>query len=138
MIPVMIKEGYKPEYAAGLMAVGATVGPIIPPSIAFVIYGAMTEVSSLPFFWPGFIPGFMFTLALMGVARYYAVKQNHPIRVIEVTWKGFFKATIEALPAIMMPLLVLGVSLQGSSPRQRLQGQGFSTLSSSVYLSIEN
>jgi C4-dicarboxylate transporter DctM subunit len=113
MIPAMAKEGYAPEYAAGLTAVGATVGPIIPPSIAFVIYGAMTEVSIAELFLAGFIPGFMFTLALMAVARYYAVTQNHPIRIIEVTWKGFLKATVEALPAIMMPLLVLGGILTG-------------------------
>ena len=124
MIPVMIKEGYKPEYAAGLMAVGATVGPIIPPSIAFVIYGAMTEVSIAALFLAGFIPGFMFTLALMAVARYYAVKQNHPICIIEITWKGFLKATIEALPAIMMPLLVLGGILTGIFTPTEAAGAG--------------
>jgi len=113
MIPAMVKEGYRPEYAAGLTAVGATVGPIIPPSIAFVIYGAMTEVSIADLFLAGFVPGFMFTLALMAVARYYAVTENHPVRIIKVTWKGFFKATVEALPAIIMPLLVLGGILTG-------------------------
>jgi len=124
MIPVMIKEGYKPEYAAGLMAVGATVGPIIPPSIAFVIYGAMTEVSIAELFLAGFVPGFMFTLALMVVARYYAVKDNHPVRIIEITWKGFFKATIEALPAIMMPLLILGGILTGIFTPTEAAGAG--------------
>lgn len=113
MIPAMRKEGYKPEYAAALTAVGATVGPIIPPSIAFVIYGAMTEVSIAELFLAGFIPGFMFTLALMAVARYYAIKQNHPTRMIEISWREFFKTTIEAFPAIMMPLLVLGGILTG-------------------------
>jgi C4-dicarboxylate transporter DctM subunit len=113
MIPAMVREGYRPEYAAGLTAVGATVGPIIPPSIAFVIYGAMTEVSIADLFLAGFVPGFMFTLALMAVARYYAVTENHPVRIIKVTWKGFFKATVEALPAIIMPLLVLGGILTG-------------------------
>jgi C4-dicarboxylate transporter DctM subunit len=113
MIPAMSKEGYKPEYAAALTAAGATVGPIIPPSIAFVIYGAMTEVSIAELFLAGFIPGFMFTLALMGVARYYAIKQKHPLRIIEITWRGLFKATINALPAITMPILVLGGILTG-------------------------
>ena len=113
MIPAMVREGYRPEYAAGLTAVGATVGPIIPPSIAFVIYGAMTEVSIADLFLAGFVPGFMFTLALMAVARYYAVTENHPVRIIKVTWKGFFNATVEALPAIIMPLLVLGGILTG-------------------------
>jgi tripartite ATP-independent transporter DctM subunit len=113
MIPAMVKEGYRPEYAAGLTAVGATVGPIIPPSIAFVIYGAMTEVSIADLFLAGFVPGFMFTLALMAVARYYAVVENHPVRIIQVTWKGFLRATVEALPAIIMPLLVLGGILTG-------------------------
>lgn len=113
MIPAMEKEGYKSEYAAALTAAGATVGPIIPPSIAFVIYGAMTEVSIAELFLAGFIPGFMFTLALMCVARYYAVKQNHPIRVIKITWQNLFKSFIDAFPAIMMPLLVLGGILTG-------------------------
>lgn len=113
MIPAMGKEGYRVEYAAALTAAGATVGPIIPPSIAFVIYGAMTEVSIAELFLAGFIPGFMFTVALMLVARYYAVKQNHPVRIIEITWKGLLKAFLDAFPAIMMPLLVLGGILTG-------------------------
>lgn len=113
MIPAMREQGYRSEYAAALTAAGATVGPIIPPSIAFVIYGAMTEVSIAELFLAGFIPGFMFTLALMAVARYYAVKQSHPVRIIEITWKKFFKATVDAFPAIMMPLLVLGGILTG-------------------------
>jgi tripartite ATP-independent transporter DctM subunit len=124
MIPVMVKEGYSPEYAAGLTAVGATVGPIIPPSIAFVIYGAMTEVSIAHLFLAGFIPGFMFTLALMAVARYYAVKQNHPIRVIEITWRGFFRSFVEAIPALMMPLLILGGILTGVFTPTEAAGAG--------------
>jgi C4-dicarboxylate transporter DctM subunit len=84
----------------------------------------MTEVSIAALFLAGFIPGFMFTLALMAVARYYAVKQNHPVRVIQVTWKGFFKATIEALPAIMMPLLVLGGILTGIFTPTEAAGAG--------------
>ncbi len=124
MIPVMVKEGYKPEYAAGLTAVGATVGPIIPPSIAFVIYGAMAEVSIAALFLAGFIPGFMFTLALMAVARYYAVRENHPVRVIKVTWKDFLKGTVEALPAIMMPLLILGGILTGIFTPTEAAGAG--------------
>lgn len=113
MIPTMREQGYRSEYAAALTAAGATVGPIIPPSIAFVIYGAMTEVSIAELFLAGFIPGFMFTFALMAVARYYAVKQSHPVRIVEITWKKFFKATVDAFPAIMMPLLVLGGILTG-------------------------
>jgi len=124
MIPAMVKEGYKPEYAAGLTAVGATVGPIIPPSIAFIIYGAMTEVSIAALFLAGFIPGLMFTLALMMVARYYAVKQNHPVRVFKITWKEFFKTTFDALPAILMPLLVLGGILTGIFTPTEAAGAG--------------
>ncbi len=124
MIPAMVKEGYKAEYAAGLTAVGATVGPIIPPSIAFVIYGAMTEVSIAELFLAGFVPGFMFTLALMAVSRYYAVTQNHPVRIIRVTWREFFKATIDAFPAIMMPLLVLGGILTGIFTPTEAAGAG--------------
>jgi tripartite ATP-independent transporter DctM subunit len=124
MIPAMIKEGYEPEYAAGLTAVGATVGPIIPPSIAFVIYGAMTEVSIADLFLAGFIPGFMFTLALMGVARYYAVKNNHPVQTMDITLKGFLKSFVQAFPALMMPLLVLGGILTGIFTPTEAAGAG--------------
>ena len=66
-IPMMIKEGYSPEIAAVVTAVSATIGPIIPPSVPFILYGALTSTSIGKLFLGGFIPGIMLGLWLMAV-----------------------------------------------------------------------
>jgi C4-dicarboxylate transporter DctM subunit len=57
MIPEMKKKGYDPAYAATVVAFGGIVGPIIPPSLSFVLYGATTGVSIPQLFLAGIIPG---------------------------------------------------------------------------------
>ena len=58
MIPEMKKKGYDPAYAATVVAFGGIVGPIIPPSLSFVLYGATTGVSIPQLFLAGIIPVF--------------------------------------------------------------------------------
>lgn len=57
MIPEMKKKGYDPAYAATIVCFGGIVGPIIPPSLSFVLYGATTGVSISQLFLAGIIPG---------------------------------------------------------------------------------
>ena len=64
-IRAMIKEGYKAKFAATISAVSATIGPIIPPSIPFVIYGSLANVSVGALFLAGIIPGLLMGIGLM-------------------------------------------------------------------------
>jgi tripartite ATP-independent transporter DctM subunit len=113
MIPAMHKQGYRLEYAAAITAAGATVGPIIPPSISFVIYGAMSDVSIADLFLAGFIPGVLFTAAMCAVVWRQSRVQQLPVRELRVSPGEFGKAFLTALPGLFMPILILGGILGG-------------------------
>ncbi|MFB3819080.1 MAG: TRAP transporter large permease [Candidatus Methylomirabilales bacterium] len=113
MIPAMHKQGYRLEYAAAITAAGATVGPIIPPSISFVIYGAMSDVSIADLFLAGFIPGVLFTGAMCAVVWRQSRVQNLPVRDVRFSASEFGRAFLTALPGLFMPVLILGGILGG-------------------------
>ena len=71
-IPMMIKEGFRPETAAVITAVSATIGPIIPPSVPFILYGALTGVSVGQLFLGGIVPGVLLGLWLMAAVALLA------------------------------------------------------------------
>ena len=113
MIPAMRDEGYQAEYAAAVTAAGAIVGPIIPPSIAFVIYGAMADVSIAGLFLAGFLPGILCSI-LMGIVVWRQARtHNFPVREAAVSAGEFLRGLIESFPGLMMPVIILGGILGG-------------------------
>ncbi len=75
-IKAMKDHGYSTEFAVGVTAASATLGPIIPPSLPFVIYGMMANVSIGALFLGGVIPGVVMTLLMMATVAYFAHKQR--------------------------------------------------------------
>lgn len=71
-IPMMVKEGFRPETAAVVTAVSATIGPILPPSVPFILYGALTGTSVGQLFIGGVVPGILLGLWLMAVVAWLA------------------------------------------------------------------
>ena len=76
-IKAMQDHGYDTEFAVGVTAASATLGPIIPPSLPFVIYGMMGNVSIGALFLGGFIPGVVMTLFMMAYVTYCARTRRH-------------------------------------------------------------
>lgn len=113
MIPAMRDQGYKAEYAAAITAAGAIVGPIIPPSIAFVIYGAMADVSIAGLFMAGFLPGILSSILMGAVVWRHARVHNFPVREATVSLREYPRGFVEALPGLMMPAIILGGILGG-------------------------
>lgn len=113
MIPAMRNEGYQAEYAAAVTAAGAIVGPIIPPSIAFVIYGAMADVSIAGLFLAGFLPGIICSILMGTVVWRQARTHNFPVREAAVSAGEFLEGLIKAFPGLMMPVIILGGILGG-------------------------
>lgn len=113
MIPAMRDQGYKAEYAAAITAAGAIVGPIIPPSIAFVIYGAMADVSIAGLFLAGFLPGILCSSLMATVIRRHARLHDFPVRQASVPPREFVRALVEAFPGLLMPVIILGGILGG-------------------------
>ena len=109
MIKMMDKAGYDKSYAAALTAATAIVGPIIPPSIIMIIYAlADDNVSVGALFVAGLLPGLLIAVAMCIVNWYISKQRNyrgdgeHPTRaeILRTTWR--------ALPAILLPVLILG------------------------------
>lgn len=107
LIPAMKKEGYSAEFAAGLTAAASTIGPIIPPSIPFVVYGVLAEVNIGALFIAGFIPGVLMGIALMVYVFMKARHGQYP-RHPRASLGQVVRAAGEAAPALLLPIIVLG------------------------------
>src|SRR5258706_10487228 len=75
-IKAMQDHGYGLEFSVGVTAASATLGPIIPPSLPFVIYGMMANVSVGQLFLAGILPGIVMAVLMMLTVAYYAQKKN--------------------------------------------------------------
>ena len=107
MIPSLKKEGYPADFSAGLTAVASTMAPVIPPSLAFVLYGAVSRVPIGDLFVAGILPGILMAIALMSVVYVYAKRDNYP-RLPRTSWKGRLKAIKESILCLILPVFILG------------------------------
>jgi len=110
LIPAMEKEGYPKPYAAGLVAVAAVMGPIIPPSLAMIIYGVLSGTSISALFIAGIIPGIMIGLFLMAYAYWQAKRHGYPVAE-PMSWPDRWDAIWRGVPATLMPVIIIaGIS----------------------------
>jgi C4-dicarboxylate transporter DctM subunit len=105
-IPEMLKRGYPPWLAAGLVATAGGIAMLIPPSIILLIYGIVTETSVARLFFAGVIPGLMLAfgniITVMGIAWYLKLPRGTFDR------RRIWPETMKALPALGMPVVILG------------------------------
>jgi len=107
MIPQMIRSGYSEEFALSTSASCGYLGVIIPPSIVMVTYGLATGTSVGTLFIAGFIPGIIIALA-MSVVAYVVGKKNGFVNKQKTSLPEIGKALRDAIPALMMPVIILG------------------------------
>ena len=108
MQSMMTRDGkYPPAYAAALTAVSAVIGPIIPPSIPMVLYALVSDASIGYLFLAGVVPGLLMGLAQMGIVAVTARRRNFPIEP-PVPLRQIPEITVRALPALLMPVILLG------------------------------
>lgn len=108
MIPGMIKNGYQKDFTCAVTAISSTVGPIIPPSIPFLVYASMTGMSVGALFLVGLIPGVLLGLSQMLVIVFSAKKLNLPRIEGDFTFRHMIMTTRNALMALMLPVIILG------------------------------
>jgi tripartite ATP-independent transporter DctM subunit len=104
----MDDAGFPHEFSAGITAGSSTIGPVIPPSIAFVVYSScVTEASVSQLFAAGFIPGFMMAIA-MGIWVYYVSKKKHYPIEPKMPWSVRWKYFVRAIPSLMTVVIIVG------------------------------
>ncbi len=120
MIPEMKKKGYDPSYAATIVCFGGIVGPIIPPSLSFVLYGATTGVSIPQLFLAGVLPGILLGLIYLVANIIYctvkgvdlkAEKQDEYVSLSEgmkYRIKEIGKSFKDGFWALLSPVIILG------------------------------
>jgi C4-dicarboxylate transporter DctM subunit len=113
MQSLMTRDGkYPPAYAAALTCVSSVIGPIIPPSIPLVLYALVSDTSVGYLFLAGLLPGVLLgavqsaLIAVTAKRRKFPVEERVPLRELpRITW--------EALPALLMPVILLGCLYSG-------------------------
>jgi tripartite ATP-independent transporter DctM subunit len=106
-IKAMQDHGYETEFSVGVTAASSTLGPIIPPSLPFVIYGMMGNVSIGALFLGGILPGAVMTIFMMLYVTYCARKYNMG-RDQAFKWVVLGTTFIAAFPALLTPAIIVG------------------------------
>ena len=112
LIPAMKKAGYGVSFSAAIVGSAGTIGPIIPPSIPFVIYGSIASASIGRLLLGGAVPGTLMGIMLM-IFVYFIAKRRHYPSEQRATWRELGRATLRAIPPMGMPIIILGGIIGG-------------------------
>jgi TRAP-type transport system large permease protein len=113
LVPAMVKEGYKRDYACAVTAAGSIIGPTIPPSGLMVVYGSLMGVSIAGLFAAGILPGLVICLVCMGVIVVGGNRENLPKAARGASLREVCSTFIGSLSALTMPVIILGGILGG-------------------------
>jgi len=105
-IDAMEKDGYDKPFSCAITAASATIGPIFPPSIPFVIYAMLSGASVGKLFLGGMIPGIMIAIFLFIYVSWISKKRNYP-EGNSFASREFWISTLKALPALLTPIILL-------------------------------
>lgn len=113
-IPEMKKDGYKEEFSGSLIAASGVLGPIIPPSTTFVYYSVLTDVSVKGLFMAGIMPGILIAVGFIAIIWVQGkIFKVYPEPSNKFSLKRVTKAFIEAIPALMIPIVMMGGIIAG-------------------------
>ncbi|RJQ58857.1 MAG: TRAP transporter large permease subunit [Desulfobacteraceae bacterium] len=107
IIPAMAARGYPRYFATGVVASSGTMGIMIPPSVALILYGIIAEESIPRLFLAGFLPGMLEASLYIMWITYYS-KKNNWMGGERASFSEMATATYKAIPAFAMPVIVLG------------------------------
>ncbi|MDR1977469.1 MAG: TRAP transporter large permease [Synergistaceae bacterium] len=108
LIPSMKEKGYRHGFCAALVAAGGALGPVIPPSIAMIVYAVAANASVEKLFIGGILPGVAFGVLLMIYSHIEAVRYNYPRETGNFSSKELFKAMRGGFLALLLPVVILG------------------------------
>ena len=106
-IKAMVDNGYDVDFSAAVTAASSTIAPIIPPSIAMVVYGVLASTSVGALFLGGVIPGVLMGLFMMAYSYVMAVRRNYPLQP-RANLRELWRAFLLSIPGLLTPTILLG------------------------------
>ncbi len=106
-VPQMEQRGYDRQYAGAITDASSVIGPIIPPSIIMILYGAILSTDVAALFAAGIVPGLLLATALFITNAIIAARENHPGGGVEDI-PPLYPTLKRALPALLLPVIILG------------------------------
>jgi tripartite ATP-independent transporter DctM subunit len=115
LVPSMIKQGYSRRFSAVVTAASSIMGPIIPPSVAMVIYAYVYGggISVAKLFLLGAIPGVLIGFGMMGLVWLTSLRHPLPVSSSGFSLKIVGGCFVKAIPGLMVPLIILGGIIGG-------------------------
>lgn len=106
LLPMMVAVGHSKERAGGLIASASIIGPIIPPSIGFIVFGVATNLSISKLFLAGIAPGLIIALAL-AITWFFVARTENTVPEPRATWAERGRALVDSVWALMLPVIII-------------------------------
>ncbi|WP_169542785.1 TRAP transporter large permease [Sneathiella aquimaris] len=107
LVPAMMERNYERKFAVGIVGSSGTLGILIPPSMAFIVYAIIAEQSVPRLFLAGVVPGLLQAGLFIAWSLYYTRKKKYE-RGVRLPRDEFIRVNVRALPALSLPVIVLG------------------------------
>lgn len=113
MIPAMKEKGYSPSFSAAVTSAGSSLGIIIPPSVPMILYGSISGLSVASLFLTGIPIGIGIAIGFLIVVYIISAKKKYDFKEESFSWGLIFRTFISALPALLVPVAIMGGILTG-------------------------
>jgi tripartite ATP-independent transporter DctM subunit len=133
LVPAMVEKGYPKTFAGAITAASSIIGPIIPPSIILIFYGAIMGVDIAALFAAGIVPGLLLAVALMAANAWFAHRHDHPGGKSEDI-QPILPSLKKAGPALSLPvIIVVGIVFGIMTPTEAAAVAVFAAVAVGVY-----